>query len=257
MTHDYRSSSCYCGCSLQHIVALICTSLHKCESRDRERESPIYILIVFVYDLRCYMATSFVREDDETANIVLRDMHKELLSQINVDEITVHLISAGMITDPQRDALQNDRCTASSRNTFLLSNVLGGKGYWGLKTLLAALKGNKLYQPHIELASKIEEEYCKRLQRSSSFVQPVSQPGSFVSLQRQQQAPDPRTGESPPSTMSPTGSQYCLQFSQPGSYNVKVNYLSDGSESFQSQSVGRHRNRKVSDHPYDLFCKFL
>jgi len=73
------------------------------------------------------MATSFVREDDETANIVLRDMHKELLSQINVDEITVYLISAGMITDPQRDALQNDRCTASSRNTFLLSNVLGGK----------------------------------------------------------------------------------------------------------------------------------
>ena len=186
------------------------------------------------------MAANEVREDDEIANIVLRDMHKELLLQINVDEITIHLVSAGMITSSQRETLQNDRFTASSRSAFLLSNVLGGKGYWSLKTLLAALRGNNLYQPHLELAGNIENEYCERLQRPSSFVQPVSRPQSYID----QQAPDPRTGESPPSTIpsSTSFSQqgYSLHFAHPGDYCVKVN-VSESSRLLQS-----HGNCKVS-----------
>ena len=195
------------------------------------------------------MAANAVREDNEIANTVLRDMHKELVLQINVDEITIHLVSTGMITSSQRETLQNDRCTASNRNVFLLSNVLGGKGYWGLKTLLAALRGDTLYQPHIELASRIENEYCERLQRPRNIVQSIPQPQSHVN----QQAPDPRTGESPPSTMSSIispqqlGSQYCLQFNHPGEYNVKVNCLPDNSG--LSQSHLQHRDRKVGRKP--------
>ena len=186
------------------------------------------------------MAANAVREDNEIANIVLRDMHKELVLQINVDEITIHLVSAGMITNSQRETLQNDRCTESSRNVFLLSNVLGGKGYWGLKTLLAALRGDTLYQPHIELANRIENKYCERSQRPLSFVQPASQ--SHVN----QQTPDPRTGESP-STMSSTISQqgYYLRFTNPGDYHVKLN-LSESSGSLQSQPLVWRRNHKVS-----------
>ena len=187
------------------------------------------------------MAVNAVREDDEIANIVLRDMHKELLLQINVDEITIHLVSAGMITSSQCETLQNDRCTASSRSVFLLSNVLGGKGYWSLKTLLAALRGNALYRPHLELASNIENEYCERLQRPSSFVQPVSRPQSYID----QQAPDPRTGESPPSTISSSSTSfsqqgYSLHFAHPGDYCVKVN-VSESSRLLQN-----HGNCKVS-----------
>jgi len=211
------------------------------------RGTPIFTGSLFVSFIR-EMATNAVREDDEIANIILRDMHKELLLQINVDEITIHLVSAGMITSSQHETLQNDRYTTSSRNVFLLSNVLGGKGYWGLKTLLAALRGNTLYQPHIELASNIENEYCGRLQPPSSFVQPISQPRSHVD----QQAPDPRTGESPPSALSPTTSisqpqaGYSLHFAHPGDYCVKVNLSETPSGSLQSPPPVQHRNHKVS-----------
>ena len=95
------------------------------------------------------MAVGGLIQDDYVANFVLREMHRELIQQINVDEITIHLISAGMLTDAQQDALQSSRRGATDRTKYLLSNeVLGGRGFRGLSALLDALRDNQLYKPN-------------------------------------------------------------------------------------------------------------
>ena len=139
------------------------------------------------------MAVGGLIQDDSVANFVLREMHRELIQQINVDEITIHLISAGMLTDAQQDALQNSRRGATDRTTYLLSNeVLGGRGFRGLSALLDALRDNQLYKPHLELAQRIETSYSSRISRS----QTRSQSTRSVPVGVAQQPTDSRTGES-------------------------------------------------------------
>ena len=128
------------------------------------------------------MATAALAQDDDVANFVLRNMHKELIQQIDVDEITIHLISAGMLTDPQQDSLQNSRRGATDRTRYLLSNeVLGGRGFRGLKALIESLRGNALYKPHLELAERVETCYSSRMrgiQSSRNIL--VSRPESIM-----------------------------------------------------------------------------
>ena len=137
------------------------------------------------------MAAGGLIQDDTNANFVLREMHRELIRQINVDEITIHLIAAGMLTDAQQDALQNSRRGARDRTKYLLSNeVLGGRGFSGLNALLDALRGNQLYKPHLELAQRIETSYSLRIRRSQDTRSIPVGAGNI-----QQQPADPRTGE--------------------------------------------------------------
>ena len=171
---------------------------------------------------RVTMAVGGLIQDDNVANFVLREMHRELIQQINVDEITIHLISAGMLTDAQQDALQNSRRGATDRTKYLLSNeVLGGRGFRGLRALLDALRDNQLYIPHLELAQRIETSYSSRIRRNQAAR---SIPGNI------QQPADPRTGEfsiSPTSFVSQqpadnvsVGEAHCskFQFSTQGEY---------------------------------------
>ena len=138
------------------------------------------------------MAAGGLIQDDNSANFVLREMHRELINQINVDEITIHLISAGMLTDAQQDALQNSRRGATDRTKYLLSNeVLGGRGFRGLNALLDALRGNQLYKPHLELAQRIETSYSSRIRRSQRATRNISVGAGNI----QQHPADPRTGE--------------------------------------------------------------
>ena len=136
------------------------------------------------------MAAVCLIQDDNVADFVFRDMHKELIRQINVDEITVHLTSAGMLTDVQQDTLQNSRRGSTDRTKYLLSNeVLGGRGFSGLMALIESLRGNTLFKPHLELADKVETCYLSRIRRSQNMRRlPISV--------NSQQPADPRTGES-------------------------------------------------------------
>ena len=138
------------------------------------------------------MATVALIQDDNVANFVLRDMHKELIRQINVDEITIHLISAGMLTDAQQDSLQNSRRGTTDRTKYLLSNeVLGGRGFRGFIALIESLRGNELYKPHLELADRVETCYSSRMRRSQNMR------GMPMSVNSQQPGDhDPKTGES-------------------------------------------------------------
>ena len=137
------------------------------------------------------MAAGGLIQDDNNANFVLREMHRELIQQVNVDEITIHLIAAGMLTDAQQDALQNSRRGATDRTKYLLSNeVLGGRGFRGLNALLEALRGNQLYKPHLELAQRIETSYSSRIRRSRDTRSIPVGAGNI-----QQNPADPRTGE--------------------------------------------------------------
>ena len=143
------------------------------------------------------MAAVDLIQDDNVADFVLREMHRELLQQINVDEITIHLISARMLTDGQQDALLNSMRTETGRTKYLLSNeVLGGRGFRGLSALLEALRGNQFYMPHLELAQRIEAAYSSQLTNNQSAR---SIPVGSVSSQ---QPADSKTGES--FSISPT-----------------------------------------------------
>ena len=162
------------------------------------------------------MATANVIEDDNVANHVLMQMHKELIEQINVEEITLHLASTGMITDAHRDVLQNERRSVMERVKYLLGrDVLGKKGYIGLKALLDSLRGNTNYKPHLELASKIEASYLSRINSVNTKPVSIVQPA------------DPRTGETQCS--SPTSlvqqDSISLQFTTPGKYQVKLGHV--------------------------------
>ena len=173
------------------------------------------------------MATVSLIQDDIVANFVLREMHRELIQQINVDEITIHLISAGMLTDAQQDALQNSRRGATDRTKYLLSNeVVGGRGFRGLSALLEALKGNQLYKPHLELAQRIETTYSSQIRRNATRSIPVN---------TQPHPADPRTGEfsisptsfisqQPVDNLSQLGEphHYRSYFSTLGAYHVPV-----------------------------------
>ena len=140
------------------------------------------------------MATVGLIQDDNVAKFVLKEMHREMMQQINVDKITIHLISAGMLTDAQQDALQNSRRGVTDRTKYLLSNeVLGRRGFRGLSELLGALRGKPPHKPHLELAERIETAYSSRLTCNQSAR---SIPVGAVSSQ---QPAGPRTDVSPTS----------------------------------------------------------
>lgn len=173
-----------------------------------------------------------VIRDDNAANCVFRDMHKELIEQINVEEITLYLVPTGMITDAHRDALQNERRSTMDRAKYLLGReVLGKKGFMGLKALLDSLRGNAQYKPHLELANKIEQSYLSRVGASH----PVPTGGMVPT----RQPIDRRTSESlsTVSTSTPTScvhettslneALYKLQFNTPGEYHVKLGHPVD------------------------------
>ena len=169
-----------------------------------------------------------VIEDDNAANFVLTDMHKELIEQINIEEITLYLVPTGMITDAHREALQNERRSTMDRAKYLLGReVLGKKGFMGLKALLDSLRGNAQYKPHLELANKIEQSYLSRVGASH----PVPTGGMVPT----RQPIDRRTSESlstiststPTSCVQETTSLFKLQFNTPGEYHVKLGHPVD------------------------------
>ena len=169
-----------------------------------------------------------VIKDDNAANGVLTDMHKELIEQINIEEITLYLVPTGMITDAHREALQNERRSTMDRAKYLLGReVLGKKGFMGLKALLDSLRGNAQYKPHLELANKIEQYYLSRVGASH----PVPTGGMVPT----RQPIDRRTSESlstiststPTSCVQETTSLFKLQFSTPGEYHVKLGHPVD------------------------------
>ena len=182
-----------------------------------------YLVIIIVMD------RAGVIKDDNIANCVLRDMHKELIEQINVEEVTLNLVSTGMITDAHREVLHNERRGVMDRAKYLLSReVLGRKGFMGLKALLESLKGNALYKPHLELANKIEESYLLLVRQSQAMStggtgaarQPtkrrVSESLSTTSTSHPQEAMVTSVQQSEP--------HYSLQFNTPGEYHVKLDH---------------------------------
>ena len=169
-----------------------------------------------------------VIKDDNVANCVLRNMHKELIEQINVDEITVYLVSTGMITDTHLEVLRNERRGMMDRAKYLLSGeVLGRKGFMGLKALLESLKGNALYKPHLELANKIEQSYLLLVKQS----QAMRTGGMGSSRQPTERKISESLSTTSASCLQETTSlgehHYKLQFSTPGEYHVKLDHSVD------------------------------